>query len=94
MPITRGFVGRRRPERDGLPPGQYDIGADFPVLTAEVTPKVDVDRWTVTLDGLVETPSTWTYADLQQLPPSHNPMLPLRQLPGPPTPLLVARIRH
>lgn len=70
MPITRGFVGRRRPERDGLPPGQYDIGADFPVLTAEVTPRVDVNRWSVTVDGLVDTPTTWSLAQLQALPSS------------------------
>ena len=36
---TRGFLGRRRPARDPrLPPGQYDAGTDWPVLTAEVTP--------------------------------------------------------
>ena len=31
-------------ERDTrLPPGQYDAGADWPVLTAEVTPRLDRD---------------------------------------------------
>ena len=43
--FTRGFHGRRRgPDRgDRLPPGQYDVGSDFPVLTAEVTPVLDPD---------------------------------------------------
>ena len=46
-----GFVGRRRPPREDLPPGQYDVGADWPVLTAEVTPRIDPQRWTMTVDG-------------------------------------------
>ena len=37
---TRGFFGRDRGERDErLPPGQYDTGSSWPVLTAEVTPE-------------------------------------------------------
>ena len=32
---TRGFLGRRRTASDPrLPPGQYDVGGDWPVLTA------------------------------------------------------------
>ena len=55
---TRGFVGRRRPQQpDRLPPGQYDVGRDWPVLTAEVTPRFDPDDWTMTVDGLVEEPT-------------------------------------
>ena len=48
--ITRGFVGRRN--RDArLPPGQYDAGKQWPVLTAEVTPKLDLATWTFTDRG-------------------------------------------
>ena len=36
-----------------LPPGQYDAGTTFPVLTAEVTPHLDLARWTFRVDGLV-----------------------------------------
>jgi DMSO/TMAO reductase YedYZ molybdopterin-dependent catalytic subunit len=68
---TRGFLGRRHSERDPrLPPGQYDTGADFPVLTAEVTPRLDPDRWTMTVDGLVDAEQSWTWADLHALPQS------------------------
>jgi DMSO/TMAO reductase YedYZ molybdopterin-dependent catalytic subunit len=68
---TRGFVGRRSTARDPrLPPGQYDAGDDFPVLTAEVTPRLDPDRWTMTVDGLVENEHTWSWADLHLLPQS------------------------
>ena len=39
MTVSRGFAGRRRGgQRTDLPPGQYDEGAGWPVLTAEVTP--------------------------------------------------------
>ncbi len=66
----RGFIGRRRPPRDDLPPGQYDVRADFPVLTAEVTPVLDPSRWTMTVDGLVSTPTTWTWDEMHALPQS------------------------
>jgi DMSO/TMAO reductase YedYZ molybdopterin-dependent catalytic subunit len=66
----RGFVGKRRPARDDLPPGQYDVGADWPVLTAEVTPKIDPTRWTMSVDGLVEHPQTWSWDELHALPES------------------------
>ena len=68
---TRGFQGRRHRERDArLPPGQYDVGSDWPVLTAEATPRLDPDRWTMSVDGLVENAHTWTWEDLHLLPQS------------------------
>lgn len=70
MVVTRGFTGRRRDPDDRLPPGQYDSGDLWPVLTAEVTPRVDTDRWTMSVDGLVSTPTTWTWAEVQALPQS------------------------
>ena len=42
MKFTRGFSRSGNAERDPrLPPGQYDTGRGWPVLTAEVTPKLD-----------------------------------------------------
>ena len=69
MAITRGFLGRRRQsERDPrLPPGQYDVGKSWPVLTAEPTPKVDAERWSLTVDGLVANTTSWSLADLKKL---------------------------
>jgi DMSO/TMAO reductase YedYZ molybdopterin-dependent catalytic subunit len=40
------------------------------VLTAEATPRLDPDRWTMSVDGLVDNPHTWTWQDLHLLPPS------------------------
>jgi DMSO/TMAO reductase YedYZ molybdopterin-dependent catalytic subunit len=68
---TRGFTGRRRPGRPGrLPPGQYDTGSDWPTLTAEVTPRLVPEQWTMTVDGLVESPTTWTWREMHALPGS------------------------
>jgi len=66
-----GFFGRRdrREDRDPrLPPGQYDTGSGFPVLTAEPTPDIDPGEWTFQIDGLVGKEHTWTFAELQALP--------------------------
>jgi DMSO/TMAO reductase YedYZ molybdopterin-dependent catalytic subunit len=58
-------------ERDArLPPGQYDAGSSFPVLTAEVSPKVDLASWSLRIDGLVDTAKTWSFDDLNALPRS------------------------
>lgn len=71
MGVTRGFTGReRRGGDDRLPPGQYDTGAGWPVLTAELAPEVDLARWDLTVAGLVEAPTTWTWDQLQALPRS------------------------
>ena len=69
--FTRGFTGRGRAARDArLPPGQYDTGRDWPVLTAEVTPELDTSSWTFSVEGLVERPTTWSWDEIHQLPPS------------------------
>jgi DMSO/TMAO reductase YedYZ molybdopterin-dependent catalytic subunit len=71
MSATRGFFRKRPDESAGrLPPGQYDVGASWPLLTAEATPRVQLDSWTVSVDGLVKRPTTWTWDDVQQLPRS------------------------
>jgi DMSO/TMAO reductase YedYZ molybdopterin-dependent catalytic subunit len=69
--LTRGFKGRGKAGRDPrLPPGQYDTGRTWPVLTAEVTPKLDTSTWTFAIEGLVETPTTWSWDEIHALPES------------------------
>jgi DMSO/TMAO reductase YedYZ molybdopterin-dependent catalytic subunit len=70
MSVTRGFIGRGRERDPRLPPGQYDAGADWPVLTAEVTPNLRPEAWSLTVDGLVETVSRWTWDEAHALPQS------------------------
>src|SRR6478672_9873300 len=68
---TRGFTGRRRPPQPNrLPPGQFDIGDEWPVLTAEVTPRLAAESWTMTVDGLVDQSRSWTWDELHAFPGS------------------------
>jgi DMSO/TMAO reductase YedYZ molybdopterin-dependent catalytic subunit len=68
---TRGFLGRRRGPRDPrLPPGQYDTGNRWPVLTAEVTPTLDTAQWTFRVEGHVEHETQWTWDEIHALPRS------------------------
>jgi len=69
--ISRGFTGTRRGGGDQrLPPGQYDTGSEWPVLTAEATPRVSTDDWTFRVEGLVERPVSWTWEEIHALEPS------------------------
>ncbi|MGW4290324.1 sulfite oxidase-like oxidoreductase [Streptomyces sp. NPDC004673] len=70
MNVTRGFTGRRRVSRPGLPPGQYDAGDDWPVLSAEVTPDLAPFDWSFRVDGLVDRPHTWNWDEAHALPGS------------------------
>ncbi len=69
MKPTRGFHGRgNRDPR--LPPGQYDVGRDWPVLSAEPTPMLLTATWTFSVGGLVEQPMEWTWDGIRALPDS------------------------
>jgi DMSO/TMAO reductase YedYZ molybdopterin-dependent catalytic subunit len=69
--FTRGFAGHGRASRDPrLPPGQYDTGNQWPVLTAEVTPKPDLTSWSFTVEGLVDRRISWNWDEIHALPPS------------------------
>ena len=71
MAITRGFTRRCSDDpKRRLPPGQYDAGSGWPVLTAEATPRVDLDRWRLRVDGLVAAESEWTWQQIHELPRS------------------------
>ena len=62
--FTRGFSSRGRARDPRLPPGQYDTGRSWPVLTAEATPKLDPATVTFTVEGAVAQPTTWTWDEL------------------------------
>jgi DMSO/TMAO reductase YedYZ molybdopterin-dependent catalytic subunit len=69
--LTRGFTRREsQPQRSWLPPGQYDVGDGWPVLTAEATPQLTTKDWTFTVDGEVERPRSWTWEQIRALPSS------------------------
>jgi DMSO/TMAO reductase YedYZ molybdopterin-dependent catalytic subunit len=55
----------RRPNR--VPPHQSRT-LKWPVLDASGAPKIDLQRWTFVVQGLVERPVTWTWDQFQELP--------------------------
>src|SRR5437764_3926985 len=68
-PISRGFMGRRRPVADPsrVPPGQY-LTEDFPVLSAGPTPHTPLDEWSFTVGGAVGHPMSWSWREFIALP--------------------------
>jgi len=68
--VSRGFVGRpeARPGTGLLPPGQYDIGGGFPVLSAGPTPRTALEDWDFTITGEVDEPERLTWREFQDLP--------------------------
>jgi DMSO/TMAO reductase YedYZ molybdopterin-dependent catalytic subunit len=73
--ISRGFTRRRQvPEElaERVPPGQY-VERGFPVLTAGPTPQVDTAAWRFRIDGMVDTPSQWSWDEFNALPQENVP---------------------
>jgi DMSO/TMAO reductase YedYZ molybdopterin-dependent catalytic subunit len=68
--FTRAFAGRGKERDRRLPPGQYDTGRSWPVLTAEVTPKLDLATWSFRVEGEVARPASWSWDEIQALPRS------------------------
>ena len=68
--ISRGFRGKRTDEADAsrLPPGQYRVDPDFPVLSAGPTPHTPPDEWTFSIAGEVAEPKTWGWEEFRALP--------------------------
>ena len=66
--ISRGFSGRRRPDGDRLPPGQY-LERGFPVLSAGPTPSVNTATWKFTITSETgETARRWDWREFTALP--------------------------
>ncbi len=65
--VNKGFQGRRTESGRPLPPGQH-LTADFPVLQAGPTPRIDVDDWRFTIRDELGAEHEWTWAELNLLP--------------------------
>lgn len=58
---------------DKLPPDQREIGAilrwniDHPGINPE-NPKIDLEKWALTVDGRIENPVRWTWQDFLKIP--------------------------
>ncbi|UZJ23800.1 molybdopterin-dependent oxidoreductase [Rhodococcus antarcticus] len=67
-PVTRGFHGRRPASDRVLPPGQHDVGDDFPVLSIGPTPRTHPTRWDLQVTGGAGLPRRWSTAEFAALP--------------------------
>jgi len=67
--ISRGFHGRRHDASDDarVPPGQHVV-LDFPVLSAGPTPRTPLDRWSFSVEGLVDEQKRWSWDEFRALP--------------------------
>ncbi len=67
--LSRGFGrGRARPADDRLPPGQYDVGGGFPVLSAGPTPRTPLERWDLAVSDGTGAERRWTWDEFRALP--------------------------
>ncbi len=66
--ISRGFKGRPRADAPAgrVPPGQY-VTADFPVLSAGPTPRVETADWRLSITGEIDQPLSWTWEQFRAL---------------------------
>jgi len=65
--LAKGFQPRAVAATDRLPPGQK-LTTGFPVLDLGVQPEIPLNEWSLTLDGLVEKPVTFTWVQFNALP--------------------------
>jgi DMSO/TMAO reductase YedYZ molybdopterin-dependent catalytic subunit len=65
--FRRPLTERDKAVADRLPPGQY-LTEKWPILQYGGVPHVDVKTWTMTLNGLVQTPRELTYQEFKKLP--------------------------
>ena len=64
----RLLTGKRgEPARDRLPPGQRLV-KNWPVLDLGVQPNIPLEKWMLVIDGLVENPVRWSWAEFQNQP--------------------------
>lgn len=68
----RLLTGRMsRPEAERLPPGQRQV-TNWPVLDLGAQPKIDLELWRLTIDGLVEKPVALDWQEFLDLPQSET----------------------
>ncbi len=69
--VAAGVRPRAVAARDRLPPGQK-LTTGFPVLDLGVQPEVPPEKWSLTLDGLVENPVRLSRTEFDALPQAED----------------------
>jgi len=65
--VNKGFIGKGGDSYKRPPPGQSEV-IQWPVLTYGPTPHVNLDEWTLTIDGAVNKPITLDWKAFNKLP--------------------------
>ncbi|MBI3452951.1 MAG: sulfite oxidase-like oxidoreductase [Rhodospirillales bacterium] len=55
------------PDANRLPPGQREV-KNWPVLDLGIQPEIPAAKWRLDIDGLVENPTAWSWADYKAQP--------------------------
>lgn len=63
----RLLTGAAAPRADRLPPGQREV-KNWPVLDLGIQPEIALDQWELTIDGLVENPTSWGWTQFKSQP--------------------------
>jgi DMSO/TMAO reductase YedYZ molybdopterin-dependent catalytic subunit len=66
--VSRGFGRRDARHDERLPPGQYDVGGSFPVLSAGPTPRTPLESWDLTVQGELDGVRRWSWDEFRELP--------------------------
>ncbi len=65
--LEEGVMRDQRTRQSRLPPGQHVVKG-WPVLDLGIRPDIQIDQWTLSVGGLVESPFTWTWKDFLEQP--------------------------
>lgn len=65
--LEEGVMRDQRTRQSRLPPGQHVVKG-WPVLDLGIRPDIQIDHWTLSVDGLVESPFTWTWQQFLEQP--------------------------
>jgi len=67
--VSRGFGARpARTADDRLPPGQFDVGDRFPVLSAGPTPHTPLEQWDLSVRDETGGSRRWSWEEFRGLP--------------------------
>ncbi len=65
--LEEGVMRDQRTRQSRLPPGQHVVKG-WPVLDLGIRPDIQIDQWTLSVGGLVESPLTWTWKAFLEQP--------------------------
>ncbi len=65
--LEEGVMRDQRTRQSRLPPGQHVVKG-WPVLDLGIRPDIQIDLWTLSVGGCVESPFTWSWREFLEQP--------------------------